>query len=508
MPITKETLKKFAVYEISGDIFNDDYSFEDSYEMTLDDFKTVVRKIEANKDQSYDQFWEDWVGWIIDDEVAKHLCIDDVVFGSWLPESGLIRNERELIGYLIDALDHYCNDFYTIDQSLNFEEIREVLADYEINQSKPLTEWEFPDRIKEIFIKYVDQNVNTPEKISEDELVLFKRYIDELIEKDNVNALDIKGYLCYGGSPFYDCDWYTSRDCITRAFELTADAQYANTLGYIYYYGRCNNGVPEYEKAFNYYVFGHVNNWYESSYKLADMYRSGKGVIKSEKTYEEMIKELYYHAYRDFCMDSSLKLADVALRMGSIYEEHHPHSAYHYYLIADYVMKKRLPFHEYGDAKVSQSINEALDRVKEKVDHKSQKTITYENAGYIRNALAYNGVCKAKVKQLSNGYKMSITRITRNEPEKMLIAIPECDFCTLTDELVLYFDGERPSKLPDEFVFNNVYNSYASNNGDVSIFKFGDDIVAMAGVKYKVKLKHSKYDTATEFIYLEDDKLI
>ena len=68
MPITKETLKKFAVYEISGDIFNEDYSFEDTYEMTLDDFKTVVRKIEANKDQSYDQFWEDWVGWIIDDE--------------------------------------------------------------------------------------------------------------------------------------------------------------------------------------------------------------------------------------------------------------------------------------------------------------------------------------------------------------------------------------------------------------------------------------------------------
>ena len=26
----------------------------------------------------------------------------------------------------------------------------------------------------------------------------------------------------------------------------------ANTLGYIYYYGRCNNGNPEYELAYKY----------------------------------------------------------------------------------------------------------------------------------------------------------------------------------------------------------------------------------------------------------------
>jgi TPR repeat protein len=68
-----------------------------------------------------------------------------------------------------------------------------------------------------------------------------------------------------------------------RLFELTDNPQYANTLGYIYYYGRCNNGVPEYDQAFYYFSYAAANGLYEGMYKLADLFWHGYGCKKAPK---------------------------------------------------------------------------------------------------------------------------------------------------------------------------------------------------------------------------------
>lgn len=115
------------------------------------------------------------------------------------------------------------------------------------------------------------------------ELTVYRRFIDDLIPKDNHTALRRKGYGCYGGGPAYECNWDIALECVTRLYELTGKPVYANTLGYIYYYGRCWNGEPKYDEAFRYFSVGAAGFYYESRYKLADMFVHSYGVPKNAK---------------------------------------------------------------------------------------------------------------------------------------------------------------------------------------------------------------------------------
>lgn len=102
---------------------------------------------------------------------------------------------------------------------------------------------------KEAWLRPFEEE-ETLQMMDEESLAKARRYTEELCREDNVFALRLKGYACYGGNRLYECDWTAARDCMLRLRELADDAEYANTLGYIYYYGRCNGGEPEYEKAF------------------------------------------------------------------------------------------------------------------------------------------------------------------------------------------------------------------------------------------------------------------
>ncbi len=75
---------------------------------------------------------------------------------------------------------------------------------------------------------------------------------------------------------------------------------YANTLGYIYYYGRCNGGVPEYDKAFYYFGIAAANGLYEGMYKLADMFRHGYGCRESRHTARNLYGMVYEDSLKHF----------------------------------------------------------------------------------------------------------------------------------------------------------------------------------------------------------------
>ena len=94
---------------------------------------------------------------------------------------------------------------------------------------------------KEAWLRPFEEDENL-RMMDEETLAKARRYTEELCREDNVFALRLKGYACYGGNRLYECDWTAARDCMLRLRELADDAEYANTLGYIYYYGRCNGG--------------------------------------------------------------------------------------------------------------------------------------------------------------------------------------------------------------------------------------------------------------------------
>ena len=133
------------------------------------------------------------------------------------------------------------------------------------DRDKPLSERRYPLYVKERMLQRFESN-SVMNAASEEHLSVYRSFAEELAEKNHPCGLNAVGYGCYGGDRAFACDWERSRDCISRLFEIEdgmpKKAFLANTLGYIYYYGRCNGGIPEYETAYKYFSFAAFNGVY------------------------------------------------------------------------------------------------------------------------------------------------------------------------------------------------------------------------------------------------------
>lgn len=290
------------------------------------------------------------------------------------------------------------------------------------------------------------ENAKKLENATEAAVELCREYIEELCTLDNVPALHMKGYSCYGGDRLYPCDWETSRDCMIRLFELTDDPGYANTLGYIYYYGRCTNGVPEYEKAFGYFGIAAANGLYEASYKLADMYYHGYACKKSPKTARNLYRMVYDDCLKKFLRGEHTTFADAALRMGNVYargigEDVDVELAYEYYLQAYYAAKLRAKESSFwGDAKVVENAERALEEIKEKLPEGYFKEYEdYQYPYFLFLLTNDNYRCELiKYKIGPRDWGLYARRISTNPFGKMndvLIVAPEMNYCVRTHEV-------------------------------------------------------------------------
>ena len=163
----------------------------------------------------------------------------------------------------LNIYDGYFETYDSIREGL--EEIIRMAEYYEYNREHDMSDWKFTRwQRHQIILTFSEDTAN----VSKSRRELFKRIVDEECEKGNDLAMRIKGYGCYGGDKVFECDWEESRRIITKLFEKDGNPYFANTLGYIYYYGRCNNGIPEYEKAFQYFSVGAAHDVIESMYKI------------------------------------------------------------------------------------------------------------------------------------------------------------------------------------------------------------------------------------------------
>lgn len=337
------------------------------------------------------------------------------------------------------------------------------------------------------------------------ELRLYRRFTDELCEKDNPIALKCKGYSCYGGDRAYDCDWETSRQCIEKLLKMTGDPMYANTLGYIYYYGRCNNGVPQYEEAFKYFSIGAAGGFYESRYKIADMFLNGYGVTKSERTAMLIMNELY-DENKKYMLDGAFecKFADIALRMGDLaqaglYGYPNEEIAYFYYLQADLAIRSRAKYNLYGDGAVAEKISKALSVTEGKVKKKkdtAQITLFLMLHDYLKE---YRKL-QMSIKKLKNGdLKLSI-RIAKFKHEtdhpKMLVTNTETRFCGFLEKLTIRV---KKANIANKYISKKIY--FDNIIGDT--FMLGDKVTAVISGKYyfsdPVKKSKKKYRFASVY---------
>ena len=434
IPVSYEDFSKFARFEktVSDFIAEDECHLcinnKDNYKITPLDLISVLNRIEET-DISADEFNEQWFCYFVD-ELTEFEDIDEEIY-----------SDNDILRHFADEMSAWTVQDFTIDFGLLKNEIQHYIED----KNKPVTERRYPDYIKNRFlVKYnSDYALNNA---SEELALLYKLFAEDLCEKGEKQGLLAVGYGCYGGNRAFECDWKRAEECMLKLIEtveyMPDRAFYANTLGYIYYYGRCNNDIPQYEEAYKYFSFAAFNEIYEAQYKIADMYKNGYGVIKSAETANSIIWKLYeenkkYIANGEF----DCKFADIALRVGNFYrndediEESDFEEMLYYYMQAYYAIRMRMKCGDYyGDNRVCTAIQEALAETKELMGFKAlKKTDYYSLAGIFNDTLSVGNKLELKIKALKNNrYKMTFKTHSR---KRMFITIPDLELCGMYEKL-------------------------------------------------------------------------
>lgn len=335
-------------------------------------------------------------------------------------------------------------------------------------ERKPNANGKFTDEEKWEFLDYWD-DVKLP-KAPSWVAGFYRRFLDELCAKDDRPALIKKAYACYGhGNAVYGQDWEASMECLLRAMELKPETYIANTLGYMYYYGRTNGGVPEYDKAFYYFTIGAAGGACESRYKLADMFWHGYYVAKAPHIAAQIIRDLYNEQLKIFCWEwYGCEFADVALRLGNVFRdgydgEPNPDRAYYYYLQARCALKERREHgNDYGDDKVAAGIDRAIREILPQTDYASpRQTVRVDVGELLRQSLKVRPRMAMTVREGADG-KLKLTfRLVPFAYEKgqprLFLTIPEAGYCGRKTHLTVTVDGIRTEWHDrDRFEFDEI----------------------------------------------------
>lgn len=298
-------------------------------------------------------------------------------------------------------------------------------------------------------IKYLEKYADHVSDVPKEERDYFLELVELGCKEEWIPALHIKGYGCYGGNDFFECDWKTSEQCMLKLIELTDNPYHYNTLGYIYYYGRVNNGVPEYDKAFQYFSVGAANGLFESTYKLADMFLAGKGCIKSKNAGASLILSIYNENRENFCNEHfEGEFADVALRLGGLYErgdgvEKDIEKAYAHYLEAETAIKERVSRYDfYGDKKVERNIKEALERVIPILPMNFfSNFVTYREPWFIGDLLSNSAGLDLTLYKEKGFYRLEAEGFKSETANgTTLVNVPELKYCKLVKKVTMYLD--------------------------------------------------------------------
>lgn len=292
-----------------------------------------------------------------------------------------------------------------------------------------------------ILITLFDEN--QIDKLTEDEITLYRNLALELAEKDVREGLITVGYGSYGGDGIFECDYELAEKCMLKLMEivdaLPEKGFYANTLGYIYYYGRVG-GAPNYEKAHLYFSYGAACGIYESIYKLSDMYLNGYGGIKSRECARKLLTDIYDELFNKFvCGNYSCEFADVALRLGKIIMNDDFEGFPLYHIALPYLYEARFALslrNKFGDESVRERLENTISELKEKMNFAVEEGLEIHS---LDNVICHNNnnPMIATITKADDGiYNIIIKRTEYDErTPKLLICLPELEVCGLFSEI-------------------------------------------------------------------------
>jgi hypothetical protein len=455
--LSPATLKALIRFEITYPDFsklvipNYNWTCSETYHYTLDDMIAMINNLK-NKTASYQEL-SDWSHLVYEDLDDHYQCEGDVKELEDTPLRGFNspQNDAAMANEVFRVLFDYCmfNPEAEVFDKVDLDLILEDIENYKNGRAIHNYLWTSSDE-NEVLNRL--DNPNYVEALEPEALDRVRKMILNQAERGENLALEVLGYGYYGGSLLFECNWEKSRDIFLKMMGKSTvldedKCRYANTLGYIYYYGRCNNSVPEYDKAFKYFSLGAAGGLFESLYKLSDMYKNGYFVEKNTKAAETLVRLVYDHALRRFEAENfGGKLADVALRMGNLCRDGitKDEDEYYYYTLADYAIKKRLEFHQYGDEKVATDIQKELDRIRQARPLKHRVTISGDVVEHTFGSMFKDCPCKVKVTTVKEGLRIIAERVQPDsfeigdeKPECIVECYPEYGYCELTKRMVI-----------------------------------------------------------------------
>jgi hypothetical protein len=478
--LSKDDLSAIIRFEKSSNDLKslDDYPGEiiadEEYSVTLDDFQVAFNNIIKDQSTYNDVYaWLDLIYYILDDyyDCSFRGAIEDKQYFKY-PET-----EELMLSWIVISLRDYYFSFDGDDenpQNLDFNRIVNDIDNFK--SGRKVFPWLWSGIQEHSFIFKVHEK--EMKKFDEDMLQMTRDILEKKAAEGYPFAIEKMGYSYYGGGPLYECDWVKSRDCFLRLMDMdnvddSDKCDYANTLGYIYYYGRCNNMVPEYEPALKYFTIGALGGNHESIYKLADMYLNGYGTTKNTYIATELIYKVYEKAFEQFCIgNDSSKLADCALRLGTYYrkglladdtdsEERNMRIAYYYYTVADFAIRRKKKKDYYGDNNVFISIQKELEKMYERYPL-DDTTVFKEDEPFLLQQIFHDGYsCKVTFEAKDGDLEIKAERIKKPNlrlVEMMIICHPDQRTCELTKAVT-----ETAEKVKDYNIINYQKSFIADN---------------------------------------------
>lgn len=485
--VTQNHLADFARYDmgfsdiIEGELMDaldykpGDVECESNYPMMLQDLRAALEAFSESSTDVY-VFLLDW--WLpLMTYFYKELCLDEImgpdpdVIGSMevrdIPESeeDVLVTIFNVIGRTVDIRQFSQTLPPPLKDVLDLDSMIEMIDNFMEDKDLPIEQRRYTRPQKVAFINHWNNNMlleDAPVGVKQ----LFRQFTDELCDEGILDALKVKAYALYGGNAVYECDWAESARLLEILWKDYSFGYAANTLGYIYYYGRLDGGVPNYERAFYYYSVASSFNIIEAKYKLADMFMNGYYVMKNPPMAFQTYLKLYNETKFFFeSGDAGCDFADCALRLGDSLKVIPGQELQRYKILleAKYAIDKRLQIApDFGDRNVKDNIVKALDESRKALTlnphFKHGRTVILGNNDYTQPieefvstfaGITYELTCK---KLKSGKFKLRITRLPESEdkaPRLSLSTQPWTDFCGLVSRIEFTVDEGKGTSYLD-----------------------------------------------------------
>ncbi len=525
--LSSDDIKKLFRYECTYAEFISDiipeYNWtlpDEQHEYTLDDITEMVRNLLSKKPNAEE--FRNWLYFVCDEDISYDImkCSGEPEYTDD-PEHCVLGNNMPLNdAAMADSILYYLDDVYYESLDIDTEKILTlldlplILEDIEnFKKHKPIKMhmWTYGSK-KEVCKLLAEKKLHN---LTDEQKNDVRQIISELAAEDDPKAVETLGYSYYGGNDIYPCDWNKSRDCFLKLMETEnvddlKKCYYANTLGYIFYYGRCNNGVPEYDKAYKYFSIGAAGWIYESMYKLSDMYIHGYGTVKNTQAAVSLIDMVYGDMYKYICKEGfNCNFADAALRKGNLCRDGLcDEDEYYYYTLAEFAIRKRAAYNFIGDEKVFMGIQKELARIREERPLKKLKVISTANIPVIAAELFNKHSCQVTVKPVKDGLSIKVKRLpypSEKKAEKIFDCLPDYGYCRLTDEKAFKAVKGALKDISERvtFIADDINSSYDRKKGiDVYTFKHhGEKVLSFTAERFTYTLQMKSKAELTEYTF-------